>query len=507
MQSTLLGLLSGAALCTLAPIFVEVPRPMAIASRLCGIGLGLSLAGVAKAYEGQEKIDAAEQETILHILREQMARERAVNAGIVRESSLMEFRHWVETNLLPDDQITALAKFGTKPSWMMAQQAQAVVTQAVEVPQTVAIAAPMPTNAVYQSPPQVQQQAYQVLEVEDLALTYVKMTQSGGTIRNVLMPAEPGVGKSTFICAVIHRLNEVHKGNVDLKVFAGKLPDPEEDPGYCGLENSDNDYLFSGDYENTRAVHKRLKRITGLVKVPAQPWPTILIQDELNNTLDAAEMGDKEAFKDITALNDLRLTQGRSRRIVDFITAHSHLVKDIRYNTSKQHAFDLIIPGRYPNAMNSITAAFSDSKLIKDPETRDRLFVEFKDFLDSPTEGVIALTNLGGEWRLVQIPDYRPYCVPIQRGILNQSSEELADEFEQDVWEDEPQDNQRLYEQLIAEVKQSGAFDMPKDQTIATIAKIAEAFFARHKRPLDQDKAHLLAQYLWDLKANGEMSS
>lgn len=433
MQSLLMGMLSGASACVLAPIFLPLPKPVAIASLVSGCGLGLGLAAMAQSFKGQEAIDKAEHEQLLNILRHQMAGEQAANEAIAREVAMLDYRYWVETNLAPQEQVAALARMGMKPSWQMVPQA--VTTTAVEVrqPEPVAIGG----GIVPTTPAPVQQyfddrdywaepEAEPILEVSDVAQM---MALYDG---HVLVASKTGSGKTTLVQAAIAKAHDHYQGMIDFFII-----DPKG-ASWLGLEH-DADYAFVARDDK---LHLATSMIDKLVKVlqsrqqqrmsqgghwyDGAPMPVVLIIDECNSLYSRLKSLNKSQAENFARAVQLIIFQGREDNVHVWLFAQTTRVEQLGLNTSVQDNMSVIALARNGN-YESIEDALGNRYMIGSTTTKKRLTADYEQYKSSTPDIAIpiaVITNNGGE--MVQLPDYSQYRnVRLERKAQNQSTDEI----------------------------------------------------------------------------------
>ena len=306
-------------------------------------------------------------------------------------------------------------------------------------------------NAVYELPPQDLGQAQLEpaieLPVEDLAQRMAETTLDPSNGGSVLIACPKRTGKSNLLRAAISATSRMHGGNVEFLVFDGKGGE-----SFCGLEGTEN-YHYSGDVDVIPQAYERLVSLKPRLK-DFQGFPTVPVLDEYNNTRAAAKLYDKlNGKRDKTKYADLlsastyeRITKGGSKLVCDWITSHEPDVEAIDLSLSLQQSLNYIVLGR-GNLMGAIYAAVAGRRPIVDDDLiRERLKKQFEQWRQqngTDPSKVIALTNIGGDWRLVILPRYPDTQQPIQclfNGVEQSAGyleESTSEEYDPDLadWE------------------------------------------------------------------------
>lgn len=548
-----MGMLSAGAIASFVlPVALRgLPIEFKFLSFLVSTGFGATLINYAKDYEAYEKEDR-EEDLIYDIANEIRIEKISGHLGSIQTQyqvqqeimSVEAVRQRLHA-LYPRDEAQRLCmQYGIfDPTWVPPNERNQVTTTAREVvepsytPQESAIEVyedQPSTIQTYSGSYQTLKQSNQpqqvnlILPEEDIARLYAKNTTDPGLISNLLITAEPGCGKSSLICALMHYCLEANNGSVDFTVVAGKKPDPSEDPGYCGFEDEvGQDYIEGYDYRSTPSVRERQETLNEFCLQDARPFPTITINDEWNNTLKCASAYDK-IFKPkvkeldlIKELKAIRLTQGRSRRVVDIDTSHSALVEDLGLNRQLQHAYQKVILGR-ANKTSAISRSFTKTIIGSEAEA-EILKQQWEEYFAKAhpyNQGVVALTNIGtGKWRLIRLPDYRAYSAKIKnKGVLN--SNILEAEIEEDAWDEEkevtkklqptvnphePQKNSEpgeqlaLYDRFLADIP-AEIYQMDRSQAVKGLKQMIKEFWLENGEETTDDIEIRLAQYIYDIK-------
>lgn len=553
----LMGLLSAGAIASfIVPVALkDLPLEFKFMSFATSVGFGSSLLLYAREYEEVIK-DIQEEEEFYKIDKEIYIEALAAQKGavqtqnqVLQEIASVEFVRQRLHSLYPLEEAQRFCQqYGIfNPTWVPPQQQSNQVTTTARVMQE----EPQAAIEVFEDAPQVElleasPSPYQglrdrvsslpddvprILEVEDLALTFAKSTLSTDTINNLLIVSEQGTGKSSLLCALMHKIMELTDNLADFTAIVGKRP-KATDPGYCGLEKrGKDDYLAAWETFNVEDVFEKFKTLTDQAQKEYPGYPTITIQEEINNTFATMEIYEKENpvknrpknyMKELSKLyNGKRLTTGRSAGVIDIITSHSSDVQHIEYAKEYQHNFQRIILAR-ANKYSMLSRSFTAS-LIPDPQVRQALEQKWNRYLQLQhkyNQSSIALTNAGtGKWRLVILPDYRPYTRPLAKfGILNSTTQEWVEEQyedleeKQDPWDDKPQeitrkpvgkvdtsDQKALYDALLEAIP-SEVYSMERSQAVSILKQIIKEFWETHGEETTEELEIKLGMLIYDTK-------
>ena len=282
---------------------------------------------------------------------------------------------------------------------------------------------------------------------EDLALTLAQSTADPSCATSVLIAAPRRCGKSNIVRQAIAYANELHNANIDFNVWNGG----KDDEDYCGLQNHDPDYLFTAHPENIEWATRLLLGDQGdedslaLVR-RCDRWvgyPTLLICDEWNNTLLAAQNADMldkgNNYRDKLIVGSTQIvTRGPGKLVLGWFTSHSAFVKNVGWDEDIKKNISCVAIARigrneqgqlikFGEAMKqALSGGSGKSSWVSDPDTRAALTARFDAWFNTNECAVVALTNLLGEWRLVRLPKYPDKQPPIPRGAMNQSITELS---------------------------------------------------------------------------------
>jgi hypothetical protein len=214
------------------------------------------------------------------------------------------------------------------------------VVNTVATPATVSLQPQYPGN-VQPVGDRVERSPLEKIPEEDLALTLAQSTADPSCATSVLIAAPRRCGKSNIVRQAIAYANNLHNANIDFNVWNGG----KDDEDYCGLQNHDPDYLFTAHPENiewaTRlllgdqgdedslALLRRCDRWVG--------YPTLLICDEWNNTLLAAQNADMldkgNNYRDKLIVGSTQIvTRGPGKLVLGWFTSHSAFVKNVGWD-------------------------------------------------------------------------------------------------------------------------------------------------------------------------------
>lgn len=324
-----------------------------------------------------------------------------------------------------------------------------VDTVATEAPSLKPESKPQPTKPTYPGAAIAPNYAAMVrsplekIPEENLALTLAKSTTDPSCATSVFIAAPRRCGKSNLVRQAIVYANDLHNTNIDFNVWnAGK-----DDEDYCGLQNSDMDYLFTA-HPNNLSLAVRLmngSEPTALVR-RCDRWmghPTLLVADEWNNTLSTARTADSlergsAMEKQLIAGSAQIVTRGPGKLVLGWFTSHSGYVKNIGWDTDILKNISCIALARIGKDKQGQTVKYGETMKqalqggngktpwIDDPDTLAEMQNRFREWFDSDECAVVALTNLLGEWRLIRLPQYPDNHPPIERSILNQSVAEVV---------------------------------------------------------------------------------
>jgi energy-coupling factor transporter ATP-binding protein EcfA2 len=271
------------------------------------------------------------------------------------------------------------------------------------------------------------------LTQEDLASTLAKYT--GGW---TLIVAPTGCGKTNFLNSAISVANRHYHGNVDFYVVAGK----DNEKGYLGLERSPADFYLCDSPEAVPGFIGFHEGVMSLLKREDCSIPVIYVKDEWNNVLlscqvfDMQQKSKSEREKEVALSTVGGVTRGRTKRHFGWITTHSPDVGAIGLPEKIKHSCTFIVLGR--SSLNGILyeAVKGKQTVIQDDRLRKKLLAQLDAYYDEDSdtdkERVVALTNLGGQWRLVILPRYPDQLPEIDRTAYNQSTAEILGDTEQE---------------------------------------------------------------------------
>jgi hypothetical protein len=275
-----------------------------------------------------------------------------------------------------------------------------------------------------------------VKEEKELKIPEEDMAQSLAQYQGgwVLIVAPTGCGKTNFLNAAISKANAYYKGEVDFSVTAGK----ENEKGYLGLEKSTSDYYLCDTPSAVQGFISFHQGVMAQLYRADVTVPVVYVADEWNNILLSAQVYDMQSSKPRErsekekelALSVIGgVTRGRTKRHFGWLTTHSPDVQAIGLPDKIKHSCTFIVMGR--SSLNGMLyeAVKGKQTVIQDDRLRKKLLAQLDAFYDEDSstdkERVVALTNLGGQWRLVMMPVYQDHLPNIERSPYNQSTEEL----------------------------------------------------------------------------------
>lgn len=382
---------------TFAPVVFNMPKPIATAMHLLGLGNAIALSAMTYKSPTQEKILKAIEDTHLDQFKSGMQHRVAFNEVLTQQSNELEV---LAALLKLPDPYRTIKLIENGFGYMVQQPA-------------IDVAANQLRSADIASPQFEQKTAEPIIfddgtiefPEEDLAMVLAEITTHPAKASSTLIACPSGSGKSNLLRAALTAIHTVHNGNFDPYIFAGK-----DGETYCGLEKT-NKYIYSGGTEYANETQNRIQAIAEKRCRHFVGFPTICIWDEYNNTLGAAKMYDKlnkgsQVSTLISGANYSVVTKGRSKICLNIMTSHSPQVKDIEMNTDIQQSLNIVILGR--GKYGAIKNVLSNKRaIIEDDDTRENLYEQFKAFYaKGDRDRVLALTNLNGDWRLVFLPRY-----------------------------------------------------------------------------------------------------
>ena len=286
------------------------------------------------------------------------------------------------------------------------------------------------------------------LSVENLASTLAQSPEL-----NALIVGRSQSGKSTFI-------------NAALEVICGKLPyildgKPERTNTYAGLKADPNIYLAVNSKDAAMEAIARWENVLELLRKgqSGDPLPQLVVMDELNNQRLLLDNKDGKTLDEAIALFSTQvMCQGGGI----WLSSHSHLVSDVGLNRQLQTSYAVIALGRN-GRYSSIEAVLDDSLVIRSKVAREALKAQLTAYRDNGGNGAIAFTNLGGDDRLVVLPDYSKLLSPTSTPGADPSHQQddapqwLEDELVQSSDLDTVGELNRLYQLDTVEPNPFGA--------------------------------------------------
>ena len=284
-----------------------------------------------------------------------------------------------------------------------------------------------------------------VIPQEDLAQT---IATADSDEQNFLFVGKSRSGKTSMLVNAMARKHQHLRGEIDWYVFNGK---PEKDNHWGGLVRSPSDYWAVNSDERAVEMIGQFKACVGALTewqdTGADHYSMFIVADEVNNQREL--MGEKDE-KQYDSLVRRYATQCMSEASGLWLSSHAYNVEDIGLNRRLQKSFQLVILGRN-GKYDSIADAINDYRLISNRETREQLKAQLDIYQG---KDAIALTNVGGSWRLVQLPYYSKE-VEIVRGALNQPVGEIIDA--------EPAEDSMMAERLNAVLELPSMTQVPDE--------------------------------------------
>ena len=293
------------------------------------------------------------------------------------------------------------------------------------------------------------------LSVENLASTLAQSPEL-----NALIVGRSQSGKSTFI-------------NAALEVICGKLPyildgKPERTNTYAGLKADPNIYLAVNSKDAAMEAIARWENVLELLRKgqSGDPLPQLVVMDELNNQRLLLDNKDGKTLDEAIALFSTQvMCQGGGI----WLSSHSHLVSDVGLNRQLQTSYAVIALGRN-GRYSSIEAVLDDSLVIRSKVAREALKAQLTAYRDNGGNGAIAFTNLGGDDRLVVLPDYSKLLSSASAPGATHQQDEAPEWLEDELVQSESVDTvgrlNRLYQMKDAEDSRPfGMADLEKAKT------------------------------------------
>lgn len=303
---------------------------------------------------------------------------------------------------------------------------------------------------------------------------------------NAIIVGRSRSGKSTFI-------------NAALGVIHGKLPyildgKPERTNSYAGLKADPNVYLAVNSKDAAMEAIARWENVLELLRKgqTGEPLPQLVVMDEVNNQRLLLDSKDGKVLDDAIALFSTQV-MGQGGGI--WLSSHSHLVSDVGLNRQLQTSYAVIALGR-DGRYSSIEAVLDDALVIRSKVAREALKSQLTAYRDNGGNGAIAFTNLGGDDRLVVLPDYSKLLSPTsapgakpshlqddapewleQELVQSESIEDVAN-LNQSLKADPVADLERLYQMDDAEESNpfgSAAFEQAKAPDLENLPKELKA--------------------------------
>lgn len=260
----------------------------------------------------------------------------------------------------------------------------------------------------------------------------------------VLVIGGTGVGKTSFLERVIY---EAHKEFPQARIifFDGK---PVDNRPMLGIKTQRGRLYYSvAHYSEIPKFYEDMDKIGSQMadaRRSQKSQKMFAIVDELNNAITKAKkyrlheaskpQKERDSFNYEQGLkigNDLIISQGREKNCVGIATTHSATVEAMGQDMamrSNQGFVVLAAPESFDNL--EIILSGVGAKLIQNPRTLERLNQQYEAHKNLLLQGYFALTNVGGDWRLVRLPDYSQPLPMIWGGSQEQVEEDDLDEPE-----------------------------------------------------------------------------
>lgn len=255
-----------------------------------------------------------------------------------------------------------------------------------------------------------------IIAPEDLAQT---IATADSDEQNFLFVGKSRSGKTSLLVNAMAQKQQVLKGQVDWFIFNGK---PEKDNDWGGLNGHSNVYFPVNTEKRALDMLGQFKACVGALadwQDSGEPhYSMFVVADEVNNQRELMGQKEEEQFD---SLLRRYCTQCMSEGSGLWLSSHAYNVEDIGLNRRLQKSFQLIILGRN-GKYDSISDAVNDYRLISNRETRDRLKAQLDIYEQSGGRDAIALTNVGGKWRLVMLPYYSK-AVELSTPLLTAATE------------------------------------------------------------------------------------
>jgi energy-coupling factor transporter ATP-binding protein EcfA2 len=432
------------------------------------ISTSLSVAVFLWAGSTFKKAADEEQERTLFLARTLGAQDALASSEI--EYSAIAHDHYLKEQLLPEH---------LKPSYLQAKEEQLYQEQLARQEKRadrLERLAEKEIKALAQAG--VKSEEELKLSEEDLATTLARY-QGGWT----LIVAPTGCGKTNFLNSAITAANQYYRGDVDFYVVAGK----DNEKGYLGLEKSSADFYLCDSPEAVPGFLGFHEGVMSLLKRTDCSVPVIYVKDEWNNVLlscqvyDMQQKSKSEREKEVALSTVGGVTRGRTKRHFGWITTHSPDVGAIGLPEKIKHSCTFIVLGR--SSLNGILyeAVKGKQTLIQDERLRKKLQAQLDAYYnedpDTDKERVVALTNLGGQWRLVILPKYPDQLPEIDRTAYNQSTAEILGED----WDETDQPTQSRAQQPAAPPMPSNSSDLTLDDLSDGAKAILEWVYSKQR--------------------------